>query len=109
MFSEDDVIASLSKIASEGNSTLGGDEKERLQIDVASPDKDFFQILGPSVRLLRPIKKKKNGEGYSTYHSGIVYEAYTENTFMEEYQGLSPEQFIDIQALAGDSADNVPG
>ena len=97
------MIASLSKIASEP-------KEERLQIDVASPDKDFFQILGPSVRLLRPMKKKKNGGGgYSSYSSGIAYEAYTENTFTEEYQGLPPRRFIDIQALAGDSADNVPG
>lgn len=43
----DDVIASLA--------TRG--VKAGMEVRVASPDKDFFQILGPNLRLLRPRPK----------------------------------------------------
>lgn len=43
----DDVIASLATRGVEAG----------MKVRVASPDKDFFQILGPNLRLLRPRPK----------------------------------------------------
>jgi DNA polymerase I len=36
-------------------------------------------------------------------------EAYTAEVFREEWGGLEPCQWTDVQALAGDKSDNVPG
>ena len=59
------------------------------------------------MRLLRPYKSKANSDSYPL--RGMAYQAYTEQSFREEFQGLAPEHFTDVLALAGDSADNVPG
>lgn len=83
----DDVIGTLSLQAVE----LG------MKVRVASLDKDFFQILSPQLRLLRFQQK---GSGFSSF--GV-------EDFKLRYPGLNPSQFVDVQALVGDVADNVPG
>ncbi len=82
----DDVIGSLARIA----------EREGHDSIIVSPDKDFKQLLSPHVSIYKP---KSRGEGF---------DHITEQIFREEYQ-LAPHQFIDVLALMGDSADNVPG
>lgn len=37
------------------------------------------------------------------------YKLHTVSTFTEQFPGLSPRQFIELRALAGDSSDNIPG
>jgi DNA polymerase-1 len=59
-------------------------------------DKDFFQLVSDHVAILRP-----NHLG-----NGIKYISYDE---VEEKFGVKPGQVIDVQALLGDSIDNVPG
>ena len=111
-YEADDLIATLTR------SVLDSESSSSLDVDIASPDKDFYQILGPRVRMLKPLKKKsRNLSSYaspsssSPYGTGgdIVYEAFTEFGFREEFGGLEPHMFTDLLALAGDSSDNIPG
>lgn len=92
----DDVIGTLARRAV---------EEENMTVAVASPDKDFFQLLRPGLILLRPPKKNQYYDASQKY--SLV--PYTEDDFVEEWQGLVPSQFVDVLALMGDSSDNVPG
>lgn len=78
--------------------------QEGIAVAVASPDKDFFQLLRPGIILLRSPKKPAPGERINKY--ALV--PYSQADFEEEF-GLQPEQFVDVLALAGDASDNVPG
>ena len=82
----DDVIGTICRDA-EGR---GG------ECVIVSPDKDFQQLLSPAITLFRPA------------YRGEHFDPTTETSFREKY-GVEPSQFIDILALMGDSADNVPG
>ncbi|MBX9621151.1 MAG: DNA polymerase I [Alphaproteobacteria bacterium] len=61
-------------------------------VTIVSSDKDLMQLVGDSVQMLDPIKNKLIGEEE-----------------VKEKFGVPPSQVIDVQALAGDSTDNVPG
>jgi DNA polymerase-1 len=61
-------------------------------VTIVSSDKDLMQLVGGSVRMLDPIKNRMIG----------VEEV------LEKF-GVPPEKVVDVQALAGDSTDNVPG
>ncbi|KAF4392507.1 hypothetical protein G4B88_005466 [Cannabis sativa] len=67
------------------------------KVRVVSPDKDFFQILSPSLRLLRIAPR--GGEMVS----------FGVEDFAKRYGALEPSQFVDILALVGDRSDNIPG
>ena len=82
----DDVIGTLAKKA----------EAEGVDVVIVSPDKDFRQLISEQVSMLRPAYK---GEGFNPE---------TLESFRDKY-GVEPIQFIDILALMGDAADNVPG
>ena len=59
---------------------------------IVSSDKDLLQLHGKNIRVFDPMKNKFLG--------------------MEDIKqkfGVKPEQIIDVQALAGDTSDNVPG
>ncbi|MDR2523792.1 MAG: DNA polymerase I [Synergistaceae bacterium] len=82
----DDVIASMALAAA----------REGLEAVIVSSDKDLFQVLGPGVRMLRPLK-------------GIAsLKEYDEKIFTEEF-GFPPSSMPDYLALLGDASDNVPG
>jgi DNA polymerase-1 len=81
-YEADDIIGTLARLGQEQGYTLM----------VVTGDKDFRQIVSPSVTLWDTMKDK-----VTTY-----------DTFTEEY-GLKPEQMIDVMGLSGDSSDNVPG
>jgi len=59
---------------------------------IISSDKDLMQLVTDKVTMFDPMKNKKIGR----------------DEVVEKF-GLPPENVIDIQALAGDSTDNVPG
>lgn len=61
-------------------------------VTIVSSDKDLMQLVGGSVRMLDPIKNRLIG----------VEE-------VKEKFGVPPEKVIDVQALAGDPTDNIPG
>ncbi|OMO99503.1 hypothetical protein CCACVL1_03773 [Corchorus capsularis] len=68
-----------------------------FKVRVVSPDKDFFQILSPSLRLLRIAPR-----GYEMVSFGL-------EDFSQRYGDLKPSQFVDVVSLMGDRCDNIPG
>ncbi|KAK9915428.1 hypothetical protein WJX75_009044 [Coccomyxa subellipsoidea] len=90
----DDVIGTVAKRAIE----------DGFLVAIASPDKDFFQMLRPGLQLLRPPKKDaRDGPGIV---AGFV--AYNSDAFREDY-GIEPWQWPHVLGLMGDASDNVPG
>ncbi|WP_412070506.1 DNA polymerase I [Rubrivirga sp. IMCC43871] len=83
----DDVIGTLAKRA----------EDEGVDAVIFSADKDFRQLLSDRVSMLRPP------------YQGEAFDLETPETFRAKYGGLEPAQFVELLALMGDSADNVPG
>ncbi|KAK9943368.1 hypothetical protein M0R45_008978 [Rubus argutus] len=67
------------------------------KVRVVSPDKDFFQILSPSLRLLRIAPR-----GFEMVSFGM-------EEFGKKYGTLQPSQFVDVMSLVGDKCDNIPG
>lgn len=68
-----------------------------FKVRVVSPDKDFFQILSPSLRLLRIAPR-----GFEMVSFGM-------EDFAKKYGALEPSQFVDVMSLVGDKSDNIPG
>ena len=66
--------------------------KKGAKVTIISADKDLMQLVKPGVRLYDPMKSKVLG-----------------NKEVKEKFGVEPNKVIDVQALAGDSSDNVPG
>ena len=78
----DDLIAAYAKAVNDA----GG------QATIVSSDKDLMQLIRPGVEMLDPIKQKPIGPA----------------EVMEKF-GVTPDKMIEVQALIGDSVDNVPG
>ncbi len=66
--------------------------KAGAKVTIISSDKDLMQLVSKEIRLFDPMKSKVIGEKE-------VYEKF----------GVTPQQVIDVQSLAGDSSDNIPG
>ena len=66
--------------------------KKGAKVTIISGDKDLMQLVKPGVRLYDPMKSKVLG-----------------NKEVKEKFGVEPSKVVDVQALAGDSSDNVPG
>ena len=66
--------------------------KKGAKVTIISGDKDLMQLVKPGVRLYDPMKSKVLGDKE-----------------VKEKFGVEPSKVIDVQALAGDSSDNVPG
>jgi DNA polymerase-1 len=86
VYEADDLIATYAKQASEA----GAD------VTIISADKDLMQLVSPSVAMYDPA-------------SGEREERKIGREEVIAYFGAPPEKVVDIQALAGDSTDNVPG
>ncbi len=81
-YEADDIIATLACQARDA----GG------RVTILSSDKDLMQLVGGGVEMLDVMKNKRvDRDG--------VFEKF----------GVGPERVVDVQALAGDSVDNVPG
>ncbi len=81
-FEADDLIATYATQAR----AAGAD------VTIVASDKDLMQLIGPGVIMLDTMKDKRIGEPE-------VFEKF----------GVAPERVVDVQALAGDAVDNVPG
>ena len=81
-YEADDIIATLAKQAREAGGT----------VTILSSDKDLMQLIGNGVDMHDPMKNKRLGL----------------DDVMEKF-GVPPDRVVDVQALAGDSVDNVPG
>lgn len=85
-YEADDIIGTVAARA-------GNDGIDTL---VISGDKDELQLIGPHVNVL--INKRGMSE----------FDLYDIDAMRERYN-LTPEQFIDLKGLMGDSSDNIPG
>ena len=86
-YEADDVIGTLShKAAAAG-----------YDVYMVTPDKDFGQLVGPTVRI---YKQRKGGEGVEIVGPAEI---------KEHYGFDDPRKVIDILALWGDASDNIPG
>ena len=81
-YEADDLIATYARLAVEAGATCR----------IVSSDKDLMQLIRPGVALYDTMKDREVGEA----------------EVIEKF-GVPPDKVIDIQSLAGDSVDNVPG
>jgi DNA polymerase-1 len=81
-FEADDLIATYARLASEAKATT----------TIVSSDKDLMQLVGNGVTMYDTMKDRRIGR-----------------TEVIEKFGVGPEKVIEVQALIGDSSDNVPG
>ena len=81
-YEADDIIATYSTQAS----------SEGWTVDIISSDKDLMQLVNNNVKMVDPMKMVNIGR----------------EEVLKKF-GVYPERVIDVQALAGDSTDNIPG
>ncbi len=81
-YEADDLIATYAALA----------KKQGAEVTVVSSDKDLMQLVDDRVTMFDAMKGKKIGP----------------DQVMEKF-GVGPDRVIEVQALAGDSSDNVPG
>ncbi len=81
-FEADDLIATYAKLA----------QAQNIPVTIISSDKDLMQLVRPGVRMMDPMKQVYIGPDE-------VFEKF----------GVTPDKVTDVQALAGDASDNVPG
>lgn len=81
-YEADDLIATYAAQARE----------QGAEVTIVSSDKDLMQLVRDGVTLWDPMKNKTIGPDE-------VHEKF----------GVGPDRVVDVQALAGDSSDNVPG
>jgi len=81
-FEADDVIGTLTKQALAAG----------MEVHIISGDKDFSQLIGPTVRVIDTMRD-------ITYDEELVRKKW----------GVRPHQFVDLLAIMGDDIDNIPG
>lgn len=81
-FEADDLIATYARHAHDSG----------YEVCIISSDKDLMQLVRPGVSMLDPIKNRPIGDA----------------EVLEKF-GVPPSKVVEVQALAGDSSDNVPG
>jgi DNA polymerase I len=81
-YEADDIIATLAREAVEAGGSC----------TIISSDKDLMQLIRPGIDMFDPMKTRQIGP----------------DEVMEKF-GVTPDRVIDVQSLAGDSVDNVPG
>ena len=81
-FEADDLIATYARQAAAEGAT----------VTIVSSDKDLMQLISDRISMWDPIKQKPIGEAE-----------------VREKFGVGPEKVVEVQALIGDSVDNVPG
>lgn len=87
-YEADDILGTLSVRA----------EREGMDVAVISGDRDLLQLATDHVMIRIPKTKK----------TGTEIENYNTKDVIEKYQ-VTPKEFIDVKALQGDTADNIPG
>ncbi len=91
-YEADDLIATYARQARE----RGAD------VLIVSADKDLMQLVGPGVAMYDPASGEAGAKGAREERRIGPEEVVA-------YFGVPPEKVVDVQALAGDSTDNVPG
>ena len=71
-------------------------KEQGTDVYLVTSDKDYLQLIDENVKVILTKKGVSNTEEMDLKS-------------MEEEYGLTPEQFVDLKALMGDSSDNIPG
>lgn len=87
-YEADDLLGTMS--------VLG--EKEGYDVTIVSGDRDLLQLATDKVQIRIP----------KTNRSGTIVEDYYAKDVLKKYE-VTPKEFIDLKALMGDTADNIPG
>jgi DNA polymerase-1 len=87
-YEADDILGALSAES----------EHEGIKCVIVTGDRDTLQLISPTTRVLLPV----------TRAGQTRTEEFDENALRAKY-GVSPELFIDLKGLMGDSSDNIPG
>ena len=87
-FEADDILGTLAKRA----------ESENIEVALVSGDRDLLQIATDVIKIRIPKTKAGKTEIEDYYAKDVV-----------SVMGVTPKAFIDLKALMGDTADNIPG
>ncbi len=87
-YEADDILGTIAKRA----------EAEGFQVSLVSGDRDLLQLATEQIQIRIP-KTKRTGTEIENYYAEDVQNRYQ----------VTPTQFIDVKALMGDTADNIPG
>ncbi|WP_426349573.1 DNA polymerase I [Alloiococcus sp. CFN-8] len=85
-YEADDLIGTLATFS----------ERNGLEVYILTGDRDALQLASDNIKVI--ITKKGVSEK----------EIYDRNRMIEDY-GVTPQEFIDVKGLMGDSSDNIPG
>jgi DNA polymerase-1 len=91
-YEADDLIATYAKQA----------RAKGADVLIISADKDLMQLVGPGVSMFDPASGIAG-------NAGAREERRISEAEVVDYFGVPPNKVVDVQALAGDSTDNVPG
>lgn len=97
-FEADDVIGTLAKklVSLRSVRRHVGPPRETLELIIVTGDKDAFQLISNTVKVLIPSRGKKPAQ------------LIDRKAFLERY-GFEPRYLVDFKALAGDPSDGIPG
>lgn len=84
----DDILGTIAKKA----------EKDGIEVSLVSGDRDLLQIATKTIKVRIPKTKGNKTEIEDYYDTDVI----------AKYQ-VTPTQFIELKALMGDTADNIPG
>ena len=87
-YEADDLLGTIAKQS----------EAQGLEVSIVSGDRDLLQLASDHIKIRIPKTKR----------TGTEIEDYLAKDVVEKYK-VTPLQFIDVKALMGDSADNIPG
>ena len=87
-YEADDILGTLAKHS----------EQQGIEVSLVSGDRDLLQLASEHIKIRIP-KTKRTGTEIEDYYAKDVKEKYQ----------VTPEEFIDVKALMGDSSDNIPG
>ena len=87
-YEADDLLGTIAKQS----------EAQGLEVSIVSGDRDLLQLASDHIKIRIPKTKR----------TGTEIEDYLAKDVVEKYQ-VTPLQFINVKALMGDSADNIPG
>lgn len=91
-YEADDLIATYARQAREAGA----------EVTIISADKDLMQLIQPGVFMYDPASGESGKKGRRE-------ERFIGKDEVVEYFGVPPEKVVEVQSLAGDSTDNVPG
>lgn len=87
-YEADDLLGTMARIGEEAG----------FDVTILSGDRDLLQLATDKVKISIP-KTKSTGTETENYYASDVLAAYE----------VTPQEFIDVKALWGDTADNIPG